>query len=83
MNINDIPNHVKKYTPTLQRQYTHVYDTVFKKVLQEINNTEIADKRAKDAAESVLSKRFTIKNNMKNNSHEDYFMYKIDKFLDE
>lgn len=71
--VVDIPAYVKKYSPKLQRQWMHVFNTIYKK-------TE-SDQRAFRAANSILKKRFKGKESMKNNTRHDYFLHLTDIFL--
>ena len=66
--VNQLPEYIRKYTNVIQRQWMHVFNTVYEKTH--------SDKRAMMAANSILKKRFK-----KKESHTDYFNYLTDKFL--
>jgi len=71
--ISDLPAHIKKYDKVVQRQWMHVWNTVFTKTKSEI--------RAFKAANSILKKRFTGKKSLEKNTREDYFNHLVDKWL--
>ena len=71
--VKDIPAYVKKYSPKLQRQWLYVFNTVYAK--------ENSDKRAFQAANSVLKKRFKKGQNASKESHSDYFHQLVDNWL--
>lgn len=71
--ISQLPKHVKKYSPKLQRQWMHVFNSTHKKTGSE--------KRAFMSANSILKKRFKSKNSMSNNTRNDYFNMLVDSFL--
>ena len=79
--IKNIPDYVKKYSEKIQRQWLYVFDSTYKKVKRETNDIKEADKRAFQAANSVLSKRFTSNKSMEKNTREDYFQYLIDSYI--
>lgn len=70
--IAEIPAYVKKYSETIQRQWLHVFNSVYSK------SGEVSAFRA---ANSVLKKRFTGSKSMEKNSREDYFNQLIDQYL--
>jgi hypothetical protein len=72
--IKDIPEYIKKYDEVIQRQWLHVFNSIYAK-----ENGDEA--RAFRAANSVLKKRFTGKKSMEKNSREDYFSNLVDQFL--
>jgi len=80
--ISELPKVIKKYSKTVQRQYLYVWNSVYKKVLKETKNKKIAESRASRGAASVLKKRFRAKQSMENNSHEDFFSFLTDIFMD-
>tara|TARA_Y100000310_G_C20112045_1_gene547572 strand:+ start:92 stop:328 length:237 start_codon:yes stop_codon:yes gene_type:complete len=69
-NINQLPKHVQKYDAKIQRQWMHVWNTVFTKTMSE--------DRAFKAANAVLKKRF--KSN-EQHSQRDKFSYLLDGWL--
>ena len=71
--IKSLPAYVKKYSDVIQRQFMHVFNSVYKKTGDE--------KRAFQAANSVLKKRFEKTNCMLNNTREDYVNLLVDNFL--
>ena len=73
--VNDIPAYVKKYSDKIQRQWMHVFNTIWK-------STKGNEKRAVMAANSVLKTRFKKKESMINNTRDDYFNFLVDSFLD-
>lgn len=79
--IKELPDFVKEYSEKVQRQYMHVFNQVYEKVLKETGDVKEAEKRANKAARSVLSKRFRGKKSMEKNTREDYFRYLIDSFI--
>ena len=74
--VKALPEHVKKYSPTIQRQWMNVFNSVYGKVLKETKKISSAEKRAFMAANSVLKKRFN-----KEQLANDYFAYLTDIFL--
>lgn len=68
-----LPAYVKKYSPKIQRQFLHVWNSVFKKTGSEV--------RAFKAGNSVLKKRFKGPKGMEKNSQDDYFKHLIDRYL--
>lgn len=72
--ITGIPAYVKKYSPKLQRQWMHVFNSVYK-------STKGNEKRAFMAANSVLKKRFKKKESMNNNTRQDYFTHLVDDWI--
>ncbi len=71
--VADIPGYVKKYSGKIQRQWLHVFNSVYKKTGSE--------QRAFMGANSTLKKRFKKKESMINNTRDDYFNHLIDDFL--
>lgn len=71
--VDELPSHVKKYSIKVQRQWLHVFNTVY-------NETK-SDARAMRAANSVLKKRFKKRDSMVNNSRGDYFHHLVDRWL--
>jgi len=80
-NIKEIPEHVKKYDVTLQRQWLHVFNKMWLKLSDEKIDIKKKEMRAFKAANSVLKKRFTSKESMLKNTRNDYFSYLIDSFV--
>ena len=72
--ISELPKYVKKYSGKIQRQFMHVFNSVFDKTKSEA--------RAFKAGNSVLKNRFKDGQNVEKNSHSDYFKMLIDSFLD-
>ncbi len=79
--VDELPTYVKDYSPKLQRQFIHVFNTVFEKVLKETKNSKDAESRSMMAANSILKKRFSMGQNINNETHADYFEHLMDKFL--
>lgn len=71
--LKTLPSFVKKYSSNIQRQWLHVWSTVFKKTKNEI--------RAFKAANSILKKRFKKKLSMEQNTRDDYFSSLVDDWL--
>ena len=71
--ISQLPKHVKKYSVTIQRQWRHVFNTVY-------SNTK-TESRAVKAANSVLKTRFKKRDSMVNNNRNDYFNHLVDRWL--
>jgi len=71
--ISELPKYVRKYSKVVQRQFMHVFNTVFKNT-----NSEV---RAFRAANSVLKKRFRGKEQNWNKNNNDYIQHLIDVFL--
>ena len=80
-NDSELPEYVKKYSPKIQSQWRHVFNTVYKKVLKETKSKKQAEKRSAMAANSVLKKRFNKGQNVANESHADYMSYLIDSYF--
>ena len=72
--IKDLPEHVKKYSKVVQRQWLYVFNSVYEQ-------TGGDEGRAFKAANSVLKKRFTKKESMGKQIHQDYFGYLIDSYF--
>lgn len=70
--VKDVPGYVKKYSPVIQRQWMHVFNSVYERTSSE--------RRAFMAANSVLKKRFKGARKHRE-SHSDYFSYLIDSYL--
>ena len=70
---SQLPEYVKKYSPTIQSQWRHVWMTVFDSTKNEV--------RAVKAANSILKKRFKEGQNRSKESHADYFSQLTDRFL--
>jgi len=70
--IKELPSNVRNYDEVVQRQWLHVFNTVYEK--------ENDESRAFMAANSVLKKRFSGESMMKN-SREDYFTHLVDRWL--
>lgn len=70
--INELPAHIKKYEKIVQRQWMHVFNTVFKKTSSEA--------RAFKAANSILKKRVSKEKNSPDcfNSMVDRWLGKLD-----
>lgn len=71
--IESLPPYLKKYDTVIQRQWMHVFNSVYEK--------EQDEQRAFMAANAVLKKRFDGKNSMEKNSRHDYMNMLVDKFL--
>jgi len=67
--IKSLPEYVKKYSVKIQRQFMHVFNSVYKRTGDE--------KRAFMAGNSVLKKRMSSGKE----SHSDYFSYLVDSYL--
>ena len=72
--ISELPQHLKKYSEKVQRQWMHVHNSTYEKLLNEVD----ADERAFLSANSILKKRF---NSMEKNSYDDQFSNLIDRWL--
>lgn len=70
--VKGLPAYVKKYSAKLQRQWMHVFNTVYSKS---------GEARAFKAANSVLKKRFKNKDSMMKNTRDDYFIQLVDSWL--
>lgn len=68
--VSQIPDYVKKYAPVVQRQWMHVFNTIYTKT----NN----EKRAMMGANSILKKRLS---NGKEMHNTDYMNCIIDDWL--
>lgn len=73
--ISELPNYVKKYSTKIQRQWMHVFNSVY-------TITKGNEVRAVKAANSILKKRFKSNNSMEKNTREDYFVHLVDRYLD-
>ena len=71
--VNELPEYVKKYTEKVQRQWMHVFNTVYQKTGSE--------SRAFKAANSVLKKRLTETNAVEKNDRHDIMTMYVDSFL--
>lgn len=67
-NVQDIPSYVKKYPQNIQRQWMHVFNSVFK------NTSD--DEQAFRSANNVISRHLE-----KLSEHSVLFAYNVDKFL--
>jgi hypothetical protein len=72
---------MNKYSPKLQRQAMHVYNSTYEKLLKETGSLRESKNRATMAMNSVLKKRFKKRDSMENNTREDYFSHLVDSFL--
>jgi len=68
--VADLPAHIKRYTPRVQRQWMHVFNAVFKKTTDET--------RAMKAANSILKKRLS---NTEKTEHQDRMLMQVDTYL--
>lgn len=66
--VNELPEHVKKYSDKVKRQWMYVFNSTFKKTDSEA--------RAFQAANSVLKKRLT-----KDKNSQDYINHLVDRWL--
>jgi len=80
-NIDSLPVYVKKYSVKLQRQFMHVFNTTYAKVLKETKSSKDAEVRAVKAGNSILKKRFKGKDSMTKNNRTDYFTHMVDSWL--
>ena len=71
--VKDLPENIKKYSPKLQRQWMHVFNTIYESANDE--------GRAFKGANSVLKKRFKDGQNRSKESHSDYFSSLVDSWL--
>ena len=71
--ISQLPAHIKKYSTVIQRQWMHVWMTIYDKTHDEA--------RAFKGANSVLKTRFKKKNSMEKNSRNDFFEHLVDSWL--
>ena len=71
--ITTIPEYVKNYSETVQRQWMYVFNTVY----AETKN----DTRAMKASNSILKKRFKGNKAMEKNTRDDYFKHLVDSWL--
>lgn len=71
--VDQLPNHLKVYNEVTQRQWMHVFNSVYESTHDEV--------RALKAANSVLKNRFTKKDSMEKNSHGDYMQMLVNSFL--
>ena len=69
----DLPTFVKKYSEKVQSQWRHVWTTVYSKTNDE--------GRAFAAANSILKKRFTGKEQNWNKNDNDYIIHLVDRWL--
>ena len=76
--ISELPQHLKKYSEKVQRQWRVVFNSTYSKVLKETKKISDAEVRAFKAANSILKKRF---NSMEKNSYDDQFSNLIDRWL--
>jgi hypothetical protein len=71
---NELPAYIKKYSEVVQRQWLHVFNTVY-------GSTNGSEARAFKAANAVLKKRFKGKESMDKNTRDDYFNHLVDNWL--
>jgi hypothetical protein len=81
ISTSQLPEYLKQYDSTIQRQATYVYTSVYEKLYSETKNREESRKRAMKAMHSVLKKRFKTKDCMMKNSRKDYFLHLTDRWL--
>ena len=79
--VAELPSHVKKYSPKVQRQWMAVFNSTYNKLKKEGKSHKIAERRAFMAANSVLKKRFDKGQNIHKESHSDYMNMLVDNFL--
>lgn len=79
--ISQLPSNIKEYSERIQRQYMHVFNTSYEKILKETGSKKDAETRAIKAARSVLKRRFKGNRSMEKNTREDYMQYLIDSFI--
>lgn len=72
--INELPAYIKKYTEVVQRQWLHVFNSVY-------SSTNGNEARAFKAANAVLKKRFKGSKSMEKNTRNDYFNHLVDDWL--
>lgn len=75
--ISDLPEHIRKYSEVVQRQWLHVWNSTYSKLKKE--GAKDAEARAFQSANSVLGKRMGSAKGKE--SHSDSFNYMINKFL--
>ena len=78
-NTDELPKHVKKYGLKIQRQWMHVFNSVYNKLKRE--KSKNIEARAFKASNSVLKQRFVKGQNASAESHTDYFHSLIDDYL--
>ena len=79
--ISELPSNIKEYSERIQRQYMHVFNSVYEKVLDETGSKKEAETRAIKAGRAVLKRRFQGRRSMEKNTREDYMQYLIDSFI--
>jgi cation transport regulator ChaB len=79
--ISELPKFTHKYSAVLRRQYLHVFNSIYERVLKNTGNVKDAEQRAFAGAASVLKKRFKGGQNKSKESHADYFSMLIDSWL--
>lgn len=79
--ISELPDFIKKYSHEVQRQYLHVWNSVYHKLLKEGVDHKKAEQRAFMAAASVLKKRFKNKEQSWAKNDSDYINVLIDTWL--
>ncbi len=72
--IKSLPVYVRKYSDKVQRQWMHVFNSVYER-------TSGSEERAFKAANSVLKKRFKSKDSLSKNSRHDIFQMQVDDYL--
>jgi len=78
LSIDKMPTYTHKYSDVARRQSMHVFNSTYKKVLEETKSTKDAEQRAMMAMNSVLKKRF-VKH--KESYSHDYINHLVDKYL--
>jgi len=79
--VDSLPEHVKKYSQTKQRQWMHVFNSVYAKVLRESKDAKQAEGRAFQAANSVLKKNLDKEMNVGEVTHRDRINFMVDSWL--
>ncbi len=71
--IDQLPVYIRKYPEVIQRQWMHVWMTVY--------NSTKDESRAFQAANSVLKKRYSNNKQAENQSHSERFNHTINLWL--
>ena len=79
--IDEMPEHTKKFSTKIRRQMMHVFNSTYNKLIKEGKSIKEAERRAFQAANSVIKKRFGKGQNMSTESHSDYFQYLVQDYL--
>jgi len=79
--VSDIPGHVKKYPAKTQRQWMHVFNSTYRKILKETGKASEAERRAFMAANSVLKRGMSKLISKNSLTHNEKFDYVVDLFL--